>query len=1221
MHRWTTVGLEKYGRTGDNEILSVSYRRHFVIRGCVSVDLTAPVSLTEGTVIVWRTSFSHRLILNVGFALAVSFPGLTLSAQVSAPQQTQPPQNAATTTAPQQAQSATANDDSEEPAPKPSTVPTQDEIQQYLSTLDSAVVDEADKQKATEYLQKALAARTLLEQQQAEKAKYERLLAEYEKDPDEFKQKLAELPAKPPAVDEDKSLAELEAEITTREADLQQLRTKLDESNKQFKTRSAYLANYSKLVADTQQELDQVNQQLEKFGDSEATDVVSRAEQLYLRVQQEALQATLDASEKHREYYAKSGDYAQSRRDYRAKKLALDEKYLAALREVVNQERQAEANQQASAAASAAAIQRPKAIADLANANAALAKDSADVVAKIAKLDEELDAASKDLHKVQNAKDLAEERADAAGRTEAMGQQLRQQQEMLPHLEGIARQIALLQEEKSAAVYSKYKLLEQRNEVEDADMDERVDAILQKVPPEQRASSEKEVRSLLESERKILSDAKDHYEKYVTKLNELIVVENDLITTTREYREFIAKEVLWIRSCSWPRLDDLQPAARAVAWSFNLTNWQAVLEAFWNRSDQSPIVLSLFAVLFIASLYYQNKLRRRLREIGEQAAKRTCTEFHLSFEALWITALMALPWPALLWFVGWWIDSPLNESEFVRALAVSLQFVASCFLLLELIRHVCRSGGLADAHFGWPQSCLAQVRRNVRGLLMIGLPLMLWLAGLEVQNVEVLWSTSLGRACFVVVAILLAWVCYRVLIAANSPFRQLLIQSGAAAENPLRQIWAPIVAGLPILLALLAVVGYYYTAQQLSLRLLESTALVLVLLVAGGLTKRWIVLNRRRLAREQARQKRAAAQAAAEAAKAAGEEAAPLPPEALEETVDLTALGEQTNKLVVTVLTLIGLVSAWFIWEQMLPALTSLSDWPVFPREDVLNPLTWGNVLLFVLMVIVTYVVVENVPALLEFAVLQRLPLESGLRYAITSVCRYLIVAVGIYMAYTSLGFDPTSIGWLVAAMGVGLGFGLQEIFANFVSGIILLFERPIRVGDIVTLGDTTGLVTRIRMRATTIVDWDRKEYIVPNKDLVTERLLNWTLTDQTNRIVINVGVAYGSDTDLACRLLKEVAAENQYILDDPDPLATFEGFGDSTLNLVLRAYLPNLEKRLQTIHDLHSAIDQKFKEAEIEIAFPQTDIHVRTVPQEWLQQSARSTTELAANGKKSRSE
>jgi potassium efflux system protein len=257
-------------------------------------------------------------------------------------------------------------------------------------------------------------------------------------------------------------------------------------------------------------------------------------------------------------------------------------------------------------------------------------------------------------------------------------------------------------------------------------------------------------------------------------------------------------------------------------------------------------------------------------------------------------------------------------------------------------------------------------------------------------------------------------------------------------------------------------------------------------------------------------------------------------------------------------------------------------------------PLTWEQLFTVLLVLAVTYVSVRDIPALLELVVLQHLPLDGGFRYALTSISRYVLMAVGVTAAFKLMGGQWEKIQWLVAAMSVGLGFGLQEIFANFASGVILLFERPIRVGDVVTLGETTGVVNRIRMRATTIVDWDRKEYIVPNKDLVTERLLNWTLSDHMNRIVVTLGVAYGSDTEQACRLLLEAAREQPTILKDPPPVAFFDNFGDSALNLKLTCFLPNLENRWLTIHHLNSAIDRKFKAAGLEIPFPQRDLNVR---------------------------
>ncbi len=177
--------------------------------------------------------------------------------------------------------------------------------------------------------------------------------------------------------------------------------------------------------------------------------------------------------------------------------------------------------------------------------------------------------------------------------------------------------------------------------------------------------------------------------------------------------------------------------------------------------------------------------------------------------------------------------------------------------------------------------------------------------------------------------------------------------------------------------------------------------------------------------------------------------------------------------------------------------------------------------------------------------------------------------------------------------MSVGIGFGLQEIVANFISGLILLFERPIRVGDVITIGDATGVVTRIRIRATTVRDWDRKELVVPNKEFITGRLLNWTLSDPVTRLVVNVGVAYGSDVEKAMKIMREVAEQNPQVLDDPEPFVTFEQFADSSLTLTLRAWVGSLSDRLPVRTELHQAINDKFNAAGIVIAFPQQDVHV----------------------------
>ncbi|MEO1882332.1 MAG: mechanosensitive ion channel domain-containing protein [Methyloprofundus sp.] len=163
------------------------------------------------------------------------------------------------------------------------------------------------------------------------------------------------------------------------------------------------------------------------------------------------------------------------------------------------------------------------------------------------------------------------------------------------------------------------------------------------------------------------------------------------------------------------------------------------------------------------------------------------------------------------------------------------------------------------------------------------------------------------------------------------------------------------------------------------------------------------------------------------------------------------------------------------------------------------------------------------------------------------------------------------------------------------VSGIILLFERPIRVGDTVTVDNITGTVTRIQMRATTIIDWDHKELIVPNKTFITSQLVNWTLTDPMTRIVVPLGISYGSDIDLAFRTIKEAVCTTPLVLKDPEPSIYFIGFGDSSLDFTIRIYVQELSHRMQVIHDIHIRLIEALRKADIEIPFPQRDLHIRS--------------------------
>ena len=402
--------------------------------------------------------------------------------------------------------------------------------------------------------------------------------------------------------------------------------------------------------------------------------------------------------------------------------------------------------------------------------------------------------------------------------------------------------------------------------------------------------------------------------------------------------------------------------------------------------------------------------------------------------------------------------------------------------------------------------------------------------------------------------------------------------------------------------------GYLYTALIFMKLLLSTLMLLVVLLCVHQFIARWLTLVQRKLRYQAAVEKREAAKLALQAKleKGAGKEEPQMGTEGVFEietpVLDIYAVSQESRELLSTVLMIAGLAGFWFIWKDVFASMTLWSDftlWETIRKDggvDHMVPVTFSDLLFSVAVFAVTVISAKKIPSLMEILLYQQFGVNAGERYAAKTLVRYLIIAVGSLWALGKLGASWGQIQWLAAAIGVGIGFGLQEIFANFISGIIILFERPIRVGDVVTVGDTDGVVTRIQIRATTIRNWDRKELLVPNKEFVTQRLLNWTLSDQTTRILFPIGLAYGTDAHSAMALITEVAKENENVLEDPSPFVTFESFGDNAITLYLRAYVGSIDYRLVTVSALHASIYEALNEQGIVISFPQRDLHIDTL-------------------------
>jgi potassium efflux system protein len=385
--------------------------------------------------------------------------------------------------------------------------------------------------------------------------------------------------------------------------------------------------------------------------------------------------------------------------------------------------------------------------------------------------------------------------------------------------------------------------------------------------------------------------------------------------------------------------------------------------------------------------------------------------------------------------------------------------------------------------------------------------------------------------------------------------------------------------------------GYGYAAQELLQRLVRSIWFVVAAWLGASLVRRWLVVTGRRLARA-----RAAAQVGATADRQPAADG-----EVGESEVDLVALGADSRQLLNAAVLLIVVVALAGIWGDVVPALGVFDDVELWNQTTTVGgvqrsvPVTLFDLLVALVTTIAGFMLARNLPSLLDIILLRHGGVSAGARYTAGTLTRYAITAIAALTVLDQLGASALQLGWAAAALGVGIGFGLQEIVANFICGLILLFERPVRVGDVVTIGDASGTVSKIRIRATTIRDWEEKELIVPNKELITGRLLNWTLSDGVIRVFVGVGVAYGSDVDKAMNLIREAAQENPQVVDDPEPRVHFEKFGDSSLQLTLRAYISDVAQRLTVNTELHRAIDRKFRENGVVIAFPQRDIHVRS--------------------------
>lgn len=288
-------------------------------------------------------------------------------------------------------------------------------------------------------------------------------------------------------------------------------------------------------------------------------------------------------------------------------------------------------------------------------------------------------------------------------------------------------------------------------------------------------------------------------------------------------------------------------------------------------------------------------------------------------------------------------------------------------------------------------------------------------------------------------------------------------------------------------------------------------------------------------------------------------------------------------------------------WDSIISFLTRVGEiftTNLFTLGD--SNITLGTIFYFIIGFIILSYVARRFRDILVNRILVKANVDKGARNSIGLITRVMFMFVGSIFIIQTAGIDMSSLSLLAGALGVGIGFGLQNITDNFISGIIILFEKPIKVGDRIVVGDTEGDVINISVRATTILTNENVSIIVPNSEFISSRVINWSHNDRNIRFDLPVGVSYSEDPVKVRKVLLDVAKKSEHVLKNPEPIVFFDEFGDSSLNFTLgvwTATYTDKPRRLKTA--LYFEIFEQFKKEGIEIPFPQRDLHIKTQPLE----------------------
>ena len=1009
------------------------------------------------------------------------------------------------------------------------------------------------------------------------------------------------------------TLIDADSEIQKNNSDLQNLKKQLstpnntDYASQSLATLQAQLEKLTNQQQDAQSALSAVNTQLagqsavSERAQTALTDNVKRTQELNQKLadpttssllkQQIQLELQLiELKNAYNQILLKNSDQFtvlyQSRYDLLNTRVQALQKQIAAIQDVINQKNLAKTqNQVEQAQQQSQNVEQNPLIQKELNLNAQLSQYLLEQTEKTNTLTQDELRMRNVLDNLTQTQRTIDEQISALQGTLVLSRIIQQQKQKLPtnlNIQGLSKQIADLR-------VQIFDITQKRNELYD------IDAYISKIEQDENKSftpAEKtQLTNLLTERRKVGSDLIKSLNNQLNLAISLELTQQQITQISDQIQSKLDQQSFWVKSNNPINLDWFKKLPMSLKAQFDGIGKKI---GFPTNFDNLPYLLTYVFILFVIGgliFKFKESIKQRLAVInGEINTLRSDSQWHTPL-ALFYTALLSLS--GTLWFLAtcqllgfFFVKNPQEFWEWSLSMAGYWWFFS--FILAIL-----RPNGILVCHFGFTKESAASLQ-DVTKRIIVSVVLLL-----NTSIFSNVMDTGLANDVLGEINTIVALLFCIVIIAPRfiRTEKSLSLTTTDKRDRTIFKIVRILLQLVPVILIALIALGYYYTALNLITHIINTYIAWVVWSLVRHTIYRGVTVASRRLAYRRLQEKRQQKQQDSSDASASDDVVVITEQE---EGLDLNEVRSQLLRFADLFIWTALFVIFYYVWSDLVTVVSYLRDITLWQQTStteagvVTETISLFNLIVALIIVVITYILVRNIQGILEILLFSRVKLSQGTPYTITTLLTYILVAVGGAWAFSTLGMSWSKLQWLFAALSVGLGFGMQEIFANFVSGIILLFERPIRVGDTVTINDVTGTVAKIRIRAITMIDPDRKEVIVPNKSFVTGQVTNWALSNTVTRLVVSVGVAYGSDLDLVKRLLLQAAHEQPSVLKDPEPRALFLTFGASTLDHELRVYVGQVSERNDTLDALNRRVNELFAENNIDIAFNQLDIFIK---------------------------